>query len=87
MSSIRVYVDLDDVYDGMDRNDKMRMAEWLYDDKILESHTNPQIRGLYHEQDSYMVIEHKKRLNNIWEKYYIMSDEDLKLIEEISKKY
>jgi hypothetical protein len=87
MSSIRVYVDLDDVYDGMDRNDKMRMAEWLYDDNILESHTNPQIRGLYREQDSYMVIEHKKGLNNIWEKYYIMSDEDLKLIEEISKKY
>jgi hypothetical protein len=62
MSSIRVYVDLDDVYDGMDRNDKMRMAEWLYE-------------------------QHKKKLHNLWEKYYIMSDEDLKLIEEISKKY
>ena len=32
MPYINVHVDLDDIYDDMDRRDKQNMAEWLYDD-------------------------------------------------------
>ena len=35
MPYINVHVDLDDIYDDMDRSDKEMMAEWLYDDGFV----------------------------------------------------
>jgi hypothetical protein len=87
MSSVRVYVDLDDVYDEMDRRDKENMAQWLFEDGFLESHTNPKIKMIYSDKDSYMEDSFKKTLGSLWDKYYQMSEEDIQLIENLSKKY
>lgn len=35
MPYINVHVDLDDIYDDMDRSDKEMIAEWLYDEGIV----------------------------------------------------
>jgi hypothetical protein len=34
MTYIRIDVDLDDIYNEMDRHDKRTIAEWLHDDGI-----------------------------------------------------
>jgi len=88
MSSVRVYVDLDDVYDEMDRHDKQRMAEWLYEDEILETHPNSEIRKLTSSnEESFGEKELKDNLTKLWGSYYRISKEDEELIREISKKY
>jgi hypothetical protein len=46
MPYINLHVDLDDIYDEMDRSDKRAMAEWLYDDGTLQKHPNPEIRKM-----------------------------------------
>jgi hypothetical protein len=51
MRWISVQVDLDDVYDEMDRYDKEKMAEWLMEDGILESHPSQGIRLLIKGQE------------------------------------
>ena len=47
MPYINVKVDLDEVYDQMGTYDKHDMAEWLYKDKILETHPNSEIRKTF----------------------------------------
>jgi hypothetical protein len=88
MTYIRIDVDLDDVYGEMDRNDKRTIAEWLYDDGILQSHTNPEIRNFVRgDNESQGERELRDNLTKIWNSYYQMNDDELSKVEEISKKY
>jgi len=88
MSSIRVYVDLDDVYDEMDRRDKQNIAEWLHEDGVLESHPNPEIRKIARgNEESFGEKELRDSLTILWNSYYKLSNEDCELIKQISKKY
>lgn len=87
MAWITVNIDLDEIYDELSSFDKAELAQWLFDDGLLGTHKNPQIRMVYNERDSFMEEQHKKNLASLWNKYHQMSDDDLKLIEELSKKY
>ncbi len=87
MAWISIDVDLDEVYDDLRKSDKQKLAEWLYDDGILESHPNVKIKQIYKKGDSFMEEQHKLNLSKLWDKYFHMSEEDLKVIEEMSKKY
>jgi hypothetical protein len=87
MPYIRVHVDLDEIYDDMDRHDKNAMAEWLHDDGILEKHTNPEIRQtVRNSEESNGEKELRDNLTKIWNSYYRLSNEDELLIKQISKK-
>lgn len=88
MSWIRIDVDLDDVYNEMSLSDKRNMAQWLYDDDVLSSHTNPAIRRLVRgDNESNGEKEFKDNLSKLWNSYYQMNDDELNKVEEISKKY
>ena len=88
MSSVRVYVDLYDVYDEMDRSDKRTMVQWLHDDGILESHPNPEIRKIVRgDEESQGEKELRDNLTKLWNSYYRMTKEDEELIKKITKKY
>jgi hypothetical protein len=88
MPYINLHVDLDDIYDEMDRSDKRTMAQWLHDDGILEPHPNPEIRRIVRgdeESDGEKFL--RDNLTKLWNSYYRMSNEDIELIEQLSKKY
>jgi len=88
MSSVRVYVDLDDVYDEMDRRDKQNVAEWLYEDGILTNHPNREIRLLVRgEEESQGEKELRDNLTKLWNSYYRMTKEDEEMIKYLSDKY
>lgn len=87
MSSIRVYVDLDDVYDEMDRHDKQTIAEWLYDDGILGRHPNAEIRKMVRgDEESNGEKELRDNLSKIWNSYYRLTNEEELLIKQIASK-
>lgn len=88
MSYINLHVDLDDIYDEMGRSDKKAMDEWLFDDGILQKHPNPEIRKIVRgdeESDGEKFL--RDNLTKLWNRYYRMSNEDIELIEQLSKKY
>ena len=87
MSSVRVYVDLDDVYDEMDRSDKRQIAEWLYDDGTLTKHPTPEIRRLVRGDDeSPGEAELRDNLLKLWNGHYRLSNEDEEIIKKIANK-
>lgn len=87
MGSIRVYVDLDDVYDEMDRHDKQTIAEWLYDDGILGRHPNAEIRKMVRgDEESNGEKELRDNLSKIWNSYYRLTNEEELLIKQIASK-
>ena len=87
MSWIDVRVDLDDIYDGMDRYDKQKMAEWLYEDEILENHPNQNIRMLVkNPEESFDEGQLRDDLTKLWNGYYQLSNEDIEIIRKISNK-
>jgi hypothetical protein len=88
MPYINLHVDLDEIYDEMDRSDKIEMAKWLFDDGILQKHPNPEIRKIVRgdeESDGEKFL--RDNLTKLWNSYYRMSNEDILLIEQLSKKY
>lgn len=88
MSSVRVYIDLDDVYGEMDRRDKMNMVQWLYEDGIIETHTNPEIRRLVRgDLESQGEKELRDSLMKLWNNYYQLTNEEEELIKKLSNKY
>ena len=88
MPYIRIDVDLDDVYNEMDRHDKRTIAEWLYDDGILQSHTNPEIRKVVRGDDeSQGEKELSDNLSKIWKSYYQLSNEEEEIIKKISSRF
>jgi hypothetical protein len=88
MPYIRIDVDLDDVYNEMDRHDKRTIAEWLYDDGILQSHTNPEIRKVVRGDDeSQGEKELRDNLSKIWYSYYQLTNEEEEIIKNISNRF
>jgi len=85
MSWIRIDVDLDDVWDGMDKNDKRAMAEWLYEDGILNSHINPEIRRMVRgDKESQGESELRDNLTKIWNSYHQLTNEEEEFIKKIA---
>ena len=88
MSSVRVYIDLDDVYDEMDRRDKMNMAQWFYEDGILDTHTNPDMKKLVRgDMESQGEKELRDNLSKLWNNYYRLTNEEEELIKKLSNRY
>lgn len=87
MPYVRINVDLDEIYAEMDRHDKREMASWLFDDGVLGSHPNPEIRKLVRgENDSLGEKEFKDVLYKLWDAYHRLSNEDEELIKQIANK-
>ena len=87
MSYIRIDVDLDEIYDDMDRSDKRNMAEWLHEDGILESHPNTEIRRLVRgDYESPGEAELRDNLLKLWNGHYRLSNEDEEIIKKIANK-
>ena len=87
MSWVRIDVDLDDIYDEMSRRDKQSMAEWLYEDGILEEHSNPNIRkAVRGNEESFGEEQLRNDLTKLWNGYYQLSNEDIENIKTIANK-
>jgi hypothetical protein len=87
MSGIRVYVDLDDVYDEMDRHDKQKIAEWLHEDGILDNHPNAEIRKLVRgNEESNGEKELRDDLSKLWNSHYQLTNEEELLIKQIANR-
>ena len=87
MPYVRIDIDLDEIYDEMDRHDKREMASWLFNDGVLGSHPNAEIRKLVRdENDSLSEKEFKDTLEKLWNAYHRLSNEDEELIKQIANK-
>jgi hypothetical protein len=87
MPYIRIDVDLDDVYNEMDRHDKRTIAEWLHDDGILETHPNPEIRKVVRgDNESQGEKELRDNLTKIWNSYYLLTSEEEEIIKKLSSR-
>lgn len=87
MSYVRIDVDLDDIYNEMDRRDKQIMAEWLHDDGILDKHPNPEIRKVVRGDDeSPLEYEFRNDLAKLWNGHYQLTVEDQEIIKQIANK-
>ena len=87
MPYINVKVDLDEVYDQMGKYDKRDMAEWLYEDGILDTHPNPEIIKLIRgNEESQGEKELRDVLDKLWNAYHRLSNEDELLIKQIANK-
>ena len=87
MPYLRLHVDMDEIYDDMDRSDKRQIAEWLYDDGTLGKHPNPEIRRLVRgEEESQGEFELRNNLLKLWNSYHRLSNEDELLIKQIANK-
>ena len=88
MPYINVHVDLDDIYDDMDRRDKQNMAEWLYDDGILGTHSNQEIRTLVRgKEESSGEAELRDNLLKLWNAHYQLSNEEEEMIKKNASKF
>lgn len=87
MSYINVTVDLDEVYNQMGKYDKRDMAEWLYEDGILDTHPNPEIKKLIRgNEESNGEKDLRDNLSKLWNSYHRLSNEDELLIKQIANK-
>jgi len=87
MPYVNIHIDLDDLYNDMDRGDKRDMAEWLHEDGILGSHPNPEIRRLVRGDDeSPGEAELRDNLLKLWNGHYRLSNEDEEIIRQIANK-
>ena len=87
MSWIRIDVDLDNIYNEMDRGDKSTIAEWLYEDGILQSHPNSEIRKLVRGDDESLgEYDFRNDLTKLWNGHYQLTIEDQEIIKQIANK-
>jgi hypothetical protein len=87
MSYVRIDVDLDEVYNEMDRIDKRNMAERLYEDGILDTHPNPEIRKMVRgDQESIVEKYLRDDLMKIWNSYYQLTNEEEEIIKKIANR-
>jgi hypothetical protein len=86
MPYINVHVDLDEIYDDMDRRDKESMAEWLHDDGILDNHLNAEIRKLVRGKEESNGEKYLRDLTKIWNSYYQLTSEEELLIKNIANR-
>jgi hypothetical protein len=88
--SISIDVDLDEIYDQMDSWDKKAMLGYLKDDGYVDtgsSSINAGIRISIPHDASFDQTEHLRLCSKLGGLYYRMSDEDMKIISDIIKKY
>lgn len=87
MSWISIDVDLDDIWDGMGKNDKRVIAEWLYEDGILDTHPNPEIRKLVRgDNESQGEKDLRDNLTKIWNSYHRLTNEEEEIIKQITNR-
>jgi hypothetical protein len=87
MPYINVKVDLDEIYDQMGRYDKNDIAEWMYEDGILETHPNSEIRKLVRgKEESNGEKELRDNLAKLWNAHYQLTNEEELLIKQIANK-
>jgi hypothetical protein len=87
MPYIKVHVDLDEIYDDMDRIDKKEMAEWLIDDGILDNHPNSEIRKMVRGKEESNGEKYlRDDLTKIWNSYYRLTSEEELLIKQIANR-
>jgi hypothetical protein len=87
MPYVRIDIDLDEIYDEMDRHDKREMATWLFDDGVLGSHPNPEIRKLVRgDEESQGEKELRDNLSKIWNSYHQLKNEEEELIKKIANR-
>ena len=87
MSWISIDVDLDDIWDGMDKNDKRAITEWLYEDGILDTHPNPEIRKLVRgNNESQGEKDLRDNLTKIWNSYHRLTNEEEEIIKQITNR-
>ena len=87
MSYINVKVDLYEVYNQMGRYDKHDMAEWLFEDDILSSHPNPEIRKLVRgNNESQGEKDLRDNLTKIWNSYHRLTNEEEEIIKQITNR-
>ena len=87
MPYINIDLDLDDIYDEMSRYDKNEMAEWLFEDGILENHKNSNIRKLVRgSEESFDEEQFRNNLTKLWNSFYQLSNEDIEIIEKLANK-
>jgi len=87
MSYVRIDVDLDEVYNEMGRSDKHNMAEWLYEDGILDKHPNAEIRKMVRGgEESNGEKELRDDLSKIWNSYHRLTNEEELLIKQIANR-
>lgn len=88
--SIAIYVDLDEVYDQMDRWDKNTMMDYLRDDGYLTdepSGINDGVSIVIPSDASMGQEDHLRMVSKLGGLYYRISDEDMEIIRNIVKKY
>jgi len=87
MPYLRLHVDMDEIYDDMDRSDKRQMAEWLYDDGTLAKHPNSEIRRLVRgDEETPGEAELRDSLMKLWNGHFRLSNEDEEIIKKIANK-
>jgi hypothetical protein len=87
MPYINVKVELDEVYDQMGTYDKNDIAEWLYEDGILETHSNSEIRKLVRgKEESNGEKELRDDLAKLWNAHYQLTNEEELLIKQIANR-
>lgn len=87
MAYINISVDLDEVYDQMNHREKQNMVEWMYDDGILDSHPNINIRKLVRgEEELPGEAEIRNNLTKIWNGTHRLTNEEEQLIKQIADK-
>jgi hypothetical protein len=87
MPYINVKVELDEVYDQMGTYDKNDIAEWLYEDGILDQHPNAEIRKLVRgKEESNGEKELRDNLAKLWNAHYQLTNEEELLIKQIANK-
>jgi hypothetical protein len=87
MPYINVKVELDEVYDQMGTYDKNDIAEWLYEDGILDQHPNVEIRKLVRgKEESNGEKELRDNLAKLWNAHYQLTNEEELLIKKIANR-
>lgn len=81
MPYINVHVDLDDIYDDMDRSDKEMIAEWLHDDGFVVAID----AGLISGQPSPSDIEWAQMITKINAARYQLTAEQEKMLFDLAK--
>lgn len=81
MPYINVHVDLDDIYDDMDRSDKEMIAEWLHDDGFVVAID----AGLISGQPSNSDIEWAQMITKINAARYQLTSEQEKMLFDLAK--
>ena len=73
-----INIDIDDIYDDLDRSDKENLVVWLKEDGYLSEYEPPKsaLQKLFEED-----------IEKIRKAYLTISKEDFELINKIAKKY